>query len=90
MVSTQQLFKSLLYLFFLCLITSDVAFSQEDVNLEPDQDSVTIENDSLSIARADSLNALKERFTIYGKAAYGNGVLVPDAEVTLMDTLEKN
>ena len=89
MVSTQQLFKSLLYLFFLCLITSNVAFSQEDVNLESDQDSVTIENDSLSIARADSLNAFKERFTIYGKAAYGNGVLVPDAEVTLMDTLEK-
>ena len=26
---------------------------------------------------------------LYGKAAYGNGVLVPDAEVTLMDTLEK-
>ena len=53
------------------MITSNVAFSQEDMNLEPDQDSVAIENDSLSIARADSLNAFKERFTIYGKARKG-------------------
>ena len=43
----------------------------------------------MTVAITDSLDAFKERFTIYGKAAYGNGVLVPDAEVTLMDTLEK-
>ena len=42
------------------------------------------------IIKAPSVvNIIEEKFTIDGKAAYGNGVMVPDAEVMLLDTLEK-
>ena len=83
------MFKIILHTVSLPILFPLALLSQETVNQETLQDSVVIKNDSMTVATADSLDAFKERFTIYGKAAYGNGVLVPDAEVTLMDTLEK-
>ena len=53
-----------------------------------DSESVVM-NDSLKIKAPPAVNIIEERFTINGKAAYGNGVMVPDAEVMLLDTLEK-
>ncbi len=83
------MFKIILHTVYLPILFPLALLSQEAVDQETLQDSVVIKNDSMTVAITDSLDAFKERFTIYGKAAYGNGVLVPDAEVTLMDTLEK-
>ena len=64
------------------------SYSQElDIdNVEPDT-TISLSADSLANQPIDSL--LLDKYTIYGIAAYGNGLLVPDAEVTLLDTLEK-
>ena len=83
------MFKIILHTVYLPILFPLALLSQEAVDQETLRDSVVIKNDSMTVAITDSLDAFKERFTIYGKAAYGNGVLVPDAEVTLMDTLEK-
>ena len=73
---------------FLILFVFAFSFSQElDIeNIEPDT-TLSLSADSLVNPPIDSL--LLDKYTIYGIAAYGNGLLVPDAEVTLLDTLEK-
>jgi len=47
--------------------------------------------DSTTIAvKSDTLlEEIKDKYSILGKVAYGNGVIVGDAEVTLLDTNEK-
>ena len=73
---------------FLILFVFAFSYSQElDIdNVEPDT-TLSLSADSLVNPPIDSL--LLDKYTIYGIAAYGNGLLVPDAEVTLLDTLEK-
>ena len=73
---------------FLILFVFAFSYSQElDIeNIEPDT-TLSLSADSLVNPPIDSL--LLDKYTIYGIAAYGNGLLVPDAEVTLLDTLEK-
>ena len=46
-------------------------------------------SDTLIVTQSDNTQILEETYTIYGIAAYGNGLSVPDAEITLLDTLEK-
>jgi len=72
----------------LILFVFAFSYSQElDIdNVEPDT-TLSLSADSLVNPPIDSL--LLDKYTIYGIAAYGNGLLVPDAEVTLLDTLEK-
>jgi len=72
----------------LILFVFAFSYSQElDIeNIEPDT-TLSLSADSLINPPIDSL--LLDKYTIYGIAAYGNGLLVPDAEVTLLDTLEK-
>jgi len=73
---------------FLILFVFAFSYSQElDIdNVKPDT-TLSLSADSLVNPPIDSL--LLDKYTIYGIAAYGNGLLVPDAEVTLLDTLEK-
>jgi len=72
------------------LLTVCLSFSQE-LNLEPtgSDTSSTLSSDSLIVAQNNTIQIIEEKYTIYGIAAYGNGLPVPDAEVTLLDTLEK-
>ena len=72
------------------LIATSLAYSQqaniENVNTDT---STYVPADSLVTVQGDTLQTIEKTYTIYGIAAYGNGLPVPDAEVTLLDTLEK-
>ena len=67
---------------FLFYFVSVFSYSQELTveNIAPDS-TLSIQADSLIGQQIDSL--LLEKFTIYGIAAYGNGLSVPDRRVTL-------
>ena len=70
------MFKIILHTVSLSILFPLALLSQETVNQETLQDSVVIKNDSMTVATADSLNAFKERFTIYGKAIAGRGLIM--------------
>ena len=78
------------FLLCLLLLVSSLAFSQQ-VNIEDanTDTSTYLPADSLLSVQGDTLQIIEKTYTIYGIAAYGNGLPVPDAEVTLLDTLEK-
>ena len=74
----------------LFLFISSTLYSQElNTEIIDADTSTSISNDSLIVTQADSIQVIDKTYTIYGIAAYGNGLPVPDAEVTLLDTLEK-
>ena len=93
MISKKQIYRSI-FLLKSIIVNLFIIFSliSAQENLEqintPDSTSAEI-TDSLIIKTPPVVNIIEEKFTIDGKAAYGNGVMVPDAEVMLLDTLEK-
>jgi len=93
MISKKQIYRAFFitkYNLLVLVIIGSSIIAQENIDETTVQDSVSNSiNDSLEIALPANINIIEERFTISGKAAYGNGVLVPDAEVMLLDTLEK-
>ena len=93
MISKKQIYRAFFitkYNLLVLVIIGSCIIAQENIDETTVQDSVSNSiNDSLEIALPANINIIEERFTISGKAAYGNGVLVPDAEVMLLDTLEK-
>ena len=81
------LLKSIIVNLFIIFSLISAQENLEQIN-SPDSTSAEI-TDSLIIKAPPVVNIIEEKFTIDGKAAYGNGVMVPDAEVMLLDTLEK-
>ena len=82
--------KILKHQLLLFLFISSTLYSQElNTEIIDADTSTSISNDSLIVTQADSIQVIDKTYTIYGIAAYGNGLPVPDAEVTLLDTLEK-
>ena len=81
------LLKSIIVNLFIIFSLISAQENLEQIN-DPDSTSAEI-TDSLIIKAPPVVNIIEEKFTIDGKAAYGNGVMVPDAEVMLLDTLEK-
>ena len=54
------------------------------------QVSLNAQDSTIVAAQSDTLlEEIKDKYSIIGKVAYGNGVIVGDAEVTLLDTNEK-
>ena len=54
------------------------------------QISLNAQDSTIVAAQSDTLlEEIKDKYSIIGKVAYGNGVIVGDAEVTLLDTNEK-
>ena len=52
--------------------------------------SLYAQNSTTIAVKSDTLlEEIKDKYSILGKVAYGNGVIVGDAEVTLLDTNEK-
>ena len=52
------------------------------------QISLNAQDSTIVAAQSDTLlEEIKDKYSIIGKVAYGNGVIVGDAEVTLLDTV---
>ena len=66
-------------------VTINLLFSSNLRGANPFQ----TQNDSLQTQNDTLTTLIEDKFFIKGKVAYGNGVIVGDAEVTLLDTNEK-
>ncbi len=66
-------------------VTINLLFSSNLRGANPFQ----TQNDSLQTQNDTLATLIEDKFFIKGKVAYGNGVIVGDAEVTLLDTNEK-
>ncbi|MBD31287.1 MAG: hypothetical protein CMG44_03725 [Candidatus Marinimicrobia bacterium] len=93
MISKKQIYSSIFLLksliVYLIMIFSFIIAQENLEQINGSDSESVVMNDSLKIKAPPAVNIIEERFTINGKAAYGNGVMVPDAEVMLLDTLEK-